>query len=203
MDKVDLKKAMKPYWSPPLGRFEMVEVPRLNFLMVDGRGDPSTAPGYANAVQWLFSASYAVKFASKAQGRDYTVAPLEGLWWADDMASYVTGDRENWLWTMMVMQPDWVSAEDVSAAISKAGAKLGTPPPSLRFEPFAEGLCAQIMHICPYSEEAPTIARLHDEFLPANGLKARGHHHEIYLGDPRRLPADKLRTVIRQPVERA
>ena len=202
MDKVDFKKLMKPYWQPPADRFTVVEVPRLNFLMVDGQGDPNTSADYMAAMQWLYGVSYAVKFASKAAGKDYGVAPLEALWWADDMSSFVTGDRAQWRWTTMIMQPDWTTAEMLDAAITKTRAKLGVPPASLRLEPLEEGLSVQIMHIGPYSEEGPTIARLHGEYLPANGFKERGHHHEIYLGDPRRTAPDKLRTVLRQPVER-
>lgn len=203
MDKLDLKAAMKPYWAPPADRFTIVDVPRLNFLMIDGAGDPNTAPAYAEAVQWLFSMSYAIKFAAKAAGRDYTVAPLEGLWWADDWADFAAGRRERWQWTSLLMQPDWITPEMVAAARAKTEAKLGTAPVTLRFEPFEEGLSVQIMHIGPFSAEAPTIKRLHEEFLPANGLVETGRHHEIYLSDPRRTAPEKLRTVLRQPVRRA
>ena len=200
MDKLDFKKVMKAYWQPPVGKFVVVEVPRLSFLKVDGKGDPNTAAEYTTAVQWLYSTSYALKFASKAAGRDYSVAPLEGLWWAEDMASFTSGDKSQWLWTAMIMQPDWIDAEAVRAALDKTKGKLGEPPPSLRLEPFEEGLSVQTMHLGPYAAEAPTIARLHQEFLPANGLVENGHHHEIYISDPGRTAPEKLRTVIRQPV---
>lgn len=200
MDKLDFKKVMKAYWQPPVGKFVVVEVPRLSFLKVDGKGDPNTAAEYTTAVQWLYSTSYALKFASKAAGRDYGVAPLEGLWWAEDMASFTSGEKSKWLWTAMIMQPDWIDAEAVSAALDKTKGKLGEPPPSLRLEPFEEGLSVQTMHLGPYAAEGPTIARLHQEFLPANGLVENGHHHEIYISDPGRTAPEKLRTVIRQPV---
>lgn len=202
MEKVDFKKLMKPYWQPPVGEFVVVEVPRLSFLMVDGKGDPNSAVEYATAVQWLYSVSYALKFASKAAGRDYGVGPLEGLWWAEDMASFVARDKSRWLWTMMIMQPGWIDADGFAAALAKTTGKLGEAPDSLRLEGFEEGLCVQTMHIGPYDAEGPTIGRLHGEFLPANGLVETGHHHEIYIGDPRRTAPEKLKTVIRQPVRR-
>ena len=202
MEKIDFKKAMKPYWQPPADRFTVVEVPRLSFLMIDGQGDPN-GPAFAEATAWLYSVSYTLKFVSKADGRDYGVAPLEGLWWADDMTSFVAGDRAKWRWTAMIMQPDWITGPMLEAAIAKARTKLGTVPASLRLEPLEEGLSVQIMHVGPYDAEKPTIARLHAEYLPASGLEARGRHHEIYLGDPRRTAPEKLRTVIRQPVRRA
>lgn len=200
VEKVDLGKAMKPFWHPPAGRFVVVTVPKLNFLMVDGQGDPNTAPAYAAAVQWLFTMSYTLKFMSKAQGRDYSVAPLEGLWWTPDIQDFSAENKAAWHWTAMIMQPDWINADMVAAALPKARAKLGEPPASLRFESFGEGLSVQTMFVGPYAEEGPTIARLHQEFLPANGLVETGHHHEIYLSDPRRTPPEKLKTVIRQPV---
>lgn len=201
-DKIDFKKLMKPYWQPPVGEFVVVEVPRLGFLMVDGKGDPNTAVEYSTALQWLYTMSYTLKFTSKAAGRDYGVAPLEGLWWAEDMASFTTGDKGSWLWTAMIMQPDWIDIAAYEAALTKARVKLGEPPPSLRLETFEEGLSVQTMHIGPYSAEAPTIAKLHSEFLPANGLTENGHHHEIYISDPGRTAPEKLKTVIRQPVRR-
>ncbi len=201
-DKVDFKKIMKPYWQPPVGEFVVVEVPRLSFLMVDGRGDPNTAEDYATALKWLYSISYGLKFASKAAGRDYGVAPLEGLWWADDMTSFASGDKSKWSWTAMIMQPDWIDETAVAATLERTKGRLAQPPPSLRLETFEEGLSVQTMHIGPYAAEGPTIARLHQEFLPANGFVENGHHHEIYISDPGRTAPDKLKTVIRQPVRR-
>lgn len=142
MDKLDFKKVMKVYWQPPVGQFVVVEVPRFSFLKVDGKGDPNSAVEYRTAVQWLFSMSYALKFASKAAGRDYGVAPLEGLWWAEDMASFTQADKSDWLWTAMILQPDWIGAAAYAAALDKARRKLGEPPGSLRLEPFEEGLSA-------------------------------------------------------------
>ncbi|MBN9036610.1 MAG: GyrI-like domain-containing protein [Rhizobiales bacterium] len=203
MEKLDFRKTMKALWQPPVGRFTIVDVPKMQFAMVDGKGDPNVSEDYKAAVQWLYGVSYALKFASKRElGRDYTVAPLEGLWWADDMADFVRGDKSRWQWTMMIMQPDWIARPMFDAAVARAREKLGTPPPGLRLEDYDEGLSVQVMHVGPYSAEGPTLARLHGEFLPANGLKETGRHHEIYIGDPRRTAPEKLKTVLRQPVRR-
>ena len=194
---------MKAFWQPPAGVFSLVDVPKLQFAMIDGKGDPNTSEEYRHAIEWLYSVSYPLKFMSKKElGKDYGVAPLEGLWWAEDMSSFLTGDKDLWSWTMMIMQPDWIPAEMFEAALEKARAKLGQPPESLRLQSFHEGLAVQIMHIGPNSAEGPTILRLHEEFLPANGLVESGKHHEIYLGDPRKAAPEKLKTVIRQPVKK-
>ena len=204
MQKLDWKKDLKALYQPSPKGFVLVDVPAMNFLMVDGEGDPNTAAAYKSAVEWLYSVSYPVKFASKKElGRDYTVFPLEGLWWADDMETFLTREKAAWKWTMMIAQPDWITPAMIEAAIGRARAKLGEPPSTLRFERHDEGLSVQIMHIGPYDAEGPVLARLHHDFLPANGLIETGHHHEIYLGDPRRSAPEKLKTILRQPVRRA
>lgn len=204
MEKVDFRKTMKALWQPPADRFTVVEVPRMRFAMVDGRGDPNTAPAYREAVEWLYSVSYPIKFMSKKDlGRDYAVMPLEGLWWADDMATFVSREKDRWSWTMMIMQPDWITPEMFAAAVEKACAKRGAAPGTLRLADYEEGLSVQIMHVGSYDDEGPVLKRLHEEFLPANGLRETGHHHEIYISDPRRTAPEKLRTVLRQPVRRA
>ncbi len=203
MEKIDFRKTMKTLWHPTAKDFSIVEVPAMQFAMIDGKGDPNVSPDYAAAVQWLYGLSYTLKFMSKKElQRDYTVPPLEGLWWAEDLAVFTAGDRADWQWTMMIMQPDWITRAMFNTAIEKVKGKQGEPPASLRLETYDEGLSVQIMHIGPYSAEAPTIARLHDEFLPANGLTETGNHHEIYLSDPRRTAPEKLKTVLRQPVKR-
>ncbi len=203
MEKVDFKRSMKALWQPAVGVFSLIDVPKLQFAMVDGKGDPNTSEEYRHAIEWLYSVSYPLKFMSKKElGKDYGVAPLEGLWWAESMSSFLTGEKDLWSWTMMIMQPDWITGEMFKAALGKARAKLGEQPVSLRLQSLHEGLSVQIMHIGPYSAEGPTILRLHEEFLPANGLVENGQHHEIYLGDPRKAAPEKLRTVIRQPVKK-
>ncbi len=202
--KLDLKKEMKEFWLPPREPV-IVKVPAMNFLMIDGEGDPNTAQQYQDAVQALYSVAYTIKFALKksAKGVDYTVPPLEGLWWVDNMELFSVERKSDWKWTMMIMQPGAVTEALVKRAVEEAGKKKELPALSrLRFECFEEGPSAQIMHIGPYAAEKPTVARLH-AFIQANGYRRRGKHHEIYLSDPRRGDPAKMKTVIRQPVERA
>lgn len=200
MEKTDFKKTLKDLYQPSAKDFAVVEVPSMQFLMIDGQGAPE-GEAYAEAVGWLYAVAYPVKFASKNQmKKDFVVPPLEGLWWAEDLGVFISGERDAWQWTMMIMQPEWITASMYEHGVSKAEEKLGDAPSSLRLETFAEGLSVQILHIGPYADEAPTIARLHNEFLPANGYVETGHHHEIYLGDPRKTAPEKLKTVIRQPV---
>jgi hypothetical protein len=200
MLKVDIKKTRGDYFKAPQDEFVLIDVPRFNFVMVDGQGDPNASPDYEAAVSALYATSYKLKFMSKASGRDYVVPPLQGLWWADDMADFVARRKDRWRWTMMVMLPDWVTASAFAEAVETFRAKYGPVPGTLRFEAFEEGRCAQILHIGSYDDEAPTIHRLHHAFLPANGLVENGKHHEIYLGDPRRSAPSKLKTILRQPV---
>jgi len=202
--KADLKKEMPEYFGPPLKDFVLLDVPELGFLMVDGKGDPGTAKSYVDAVEALYSVSYGVKFASKKESaRDYVVAPLEGLWWADDPSAFVKGTRDEWRWTMMIMQPEWITSAMVSDAVERSGGKKDLPAlPLLRFDHLHEGLSLQIMHIGSYGAEGPTLARLHNEYMPDRGYTFNGPHHEIYLSDPRKTPAEKLRTVLRQPVKK-
>lgn len=202
MEKIDFKKQRKHLYAPSAKDFSRVTVPDMFFVMVDGEGDPNTSEAFSVAAQWLYGVCYPLKFLSKKQlQKDYVVPPLEGLWWADDMADFVSGAKERWKWTLMIMTPDWITPEMFEEAVAKAEAKQGPRPASLRLETYSEGDCVQIMHIGPYSEEAPTIARLHGEYLPENGLEARGLHHEIYIGDPRKTAPEKLKTVLRQPVK--
>jgi hypothetical protein len=169
--------------------------------MVDGRGDPNTSESYAEAVAALFAVSYAVKFASKRQlGRDYVVGPLEGLWSADDPAKFVDRAKDEWEWTMMVTQPEWVTPSMVDDAIAAKGDLPAVR--RLRFARYAEGLAVQVLHIGSFDDEGPVLERLHHEFMPENGLAFNGPHHEIYLSDPRRTEPAKLRTILRQPVTR-
>jgi hypothetical protein len=202
MEKIDFKKTLKSLYVPPSKDFEVVDVPKMKFIKVDGDGSPGNAE-YMAAISWLYPLSYGLKFSSKKTlGKDYVVPPLEGLWWADDMTAYTSDRRDEWLWTMMIMQPEWISDDMYSASLENTVSKQGVPPETLRFELFEEGLSVQILHIGPYEEEAPTIARMHNEYMPENGLAENGHHHEIYLSDPRRTAPEKLRTVLRHPVRR-
>jgi hypothetical protein len=202
MLKVDLKRELKHLYQPAATRFELVDVPPMSFLMVDGRGDPNIAPEYGEAIEALFSLSYTLKFTVKKEmGVDYGVMPLEGLWWAENMEVFATGDKDAWDWTAMIMQPEWVSAEMVEEARGQLARKKSLPAlPRCRFECYHEGLSVQIMHVGPYAAEAPTIERMHGSFIPEHGYVPGGKHHEIYLSDPGRTAPEKLKTIIRQPV---
>lgn len=200
--KLDFKKTMKPHFHPPIGEFADIDVPELRFVMVDGVGDPNTSPAYRRALEWLYSTSYAMKFAAKnTLERDYVVPPLEGLWWADDPQDFVRRNKDAWQWTMMIMVPDLVTDQMFAAAVQKASQKLGATPSTFRLATRCEGHCLQTMHIGSYDEEGPTLMRLHDGIMPARNLTFNGPHHEIYIGDPRRAAKDRLKTVLRQPVK--
>jgi hypothetical protein len=200
MDKLDLKKERKALFSAPLNRFELIEAPPVAYLMADGHGDPNTAPEYRLAVESLYSTAYAIKFLCKDQGRDFVVAPLEGLWSAPDPESFTARRKHEWDWTMMVMVPDYVDQGLFQEGRGRSERKLGRLSPSLRLEVLAEGLCFQALHVGSYDDEGPLLAGLHGELMPKGGYDFAGPHHEVYLSDPRRVPAEKLRTVIRQPV---
>lgn len=204
MIKIDFKKEYRHLYDPSSRDFTLVDVPPMNFLMIDGQGDPNTSAEYAAALNALYSLAYTLKFKSKKEcAIDYTVPPLEGLWWAEDMAGAfeVTTDKDAWLWTMMIMAPEHITPEMVEAARAEAARKKDLPAlPRLRLETYHEGLSVQIMHIGPYSAEGPTLHRLHHEFMPQNGLTFAGKHHELYIGDPTRTAPEKLKTVLRQPV---
>jgi hypothetical protein len=200
MDKYDVRKQFKELYAPRARDFEVVTVPPMNYLMLDGEGNPGTAPAYAAALEALYSVSYAVKFASKHAGRDYVVGPLEGLWTADNPDAFTRGEKDSWKWTMMISQPDWIGPAGIRDGIAKAAAKNAPGLDRLRLETLEEGLAVQILHIGSYDDEGPTLHRLHHEFMPASGFGFAGPHHEIYLSDPRRVVPEKLRTILRQPV---
>ena len=205
--KIDLRKELKHLYNPPAQQVVTVDVPALNVLMIDGKGDPNTALDYQQAVEALFGLAYGLKFAAKKAGHDFAVMPLEGLWWMDEMGEKYgdvdfTADKSRWLWTMLMVQPDVVTGAMVEAATAELRKKKNLPAlDKVRFETFHEGLCAQIMHIGSYSAEKPTIDRLH-AYIDEHGYQLSGKHHEIYVGDPRRTAPEKLRTVIRQPMQR-
>ncbi|MEJ2758934.1 MAG: GyrI-like domain-containing protein [Anaerolineales bacterium] len=204
MEKIDFKKTLKHLYRPSGKDFSIVEVPEMQFLMVDGRGDPNTATEYQQAVEALYGTAYKLKFASKKQmERDYVVPPLEGLWWAEDMETFITREKDQWSWRMMIMTPDWIG-EEMFRQVVETIASGKEPPAALekvRLERYHEGLSAQIMHIGSYDDEGPTLARLHQTWLPENSYTENGLHHEIDLSDPRRVAPEKLKTVLRQPVK--
>lgn len=199
MAKVDWRKEYRELYSPSAKAPAMVEVPALQFLMMDGQGDPNSGD-YGEAMGALYGVGYTLKFMLKADGHDWVVMPPEALWWADDMDDFITGDKSNWQWTAMMMQPGVVTEEHFAAAVEQVREKKDPPGlERLRFETYEEGPSAQIMHLGPYSEEGSTVEKLH-AFIEEQGYARRGKHHEIYLGDPRRTKPEKLKTVLRQPV---
>lgn len=204
MSKVDFKKEYKELYVPPKD-FVFVDVPEMQFLMVDGHGDPNVAQEYQEALEALYAVAYKIKFSSKKQlERDYVVPPLEGLWWAEDMETFTTArDKSQWDWTMMIMTPEWISPEIFVEAVEQV--RKGKNPAALdkvRLESYQEGLSIQIMHVGSYDDEGPTLLKLHTKFLPENGYVENGKHHEIYLSDPRKVAPEKLKTVLRQPVSK-
>lgn len=202
MEKLDLKKSRKALFTAPLNRFVPIDVPPVSYLMVDGHGDPNAAPAYKLAVESLYTTAYTIKFSCKAIGKDFVVAPLQGLWSAPDPESFVARRKDEWDWTMMIMAPDHVDDETFLAARIRAREKLGALPGSLRLERLEEGLCLQALHVGSYDDEGPLLATLHKEIMPSGGYDFNGPHHEVYLSDPRKTPPEKLKTVIRQPVRR-
>lgn len=201
MEKIDFKKQLKELYKPSSKEVSIVNVPKMNYLMIDGKGNPGTSKVFQKAIEALFSVSYNLKFfVKKNKDIDYGVLPLEGLWWADNMEDFVTSNKENWQWKLLIMQPDFISEENVKDAISEVEKKKALNAlPKLRFESYDEGRAAQIMHIGPFSEEGPTIQKIH-KYIEDSGHKFNGDHHEIYLNDIRRVHAEKMKTILRQPI---
>jgi hypothetical protein len=201
MNKIDLKKEWKELYRPSAKQVSIVDVPPLNYLMIDGRGDPNIAQEYKDAVETLYAVAYTLKFMLKKGeiSQDYVVMPLQGLWWVENMADFSVEKKGDWQWTMMILQPQPVTETMFEEAVAQAAKKKNPPAlAKIRFESLHEGTSAQIMHIGPYADEAPNIAKIH-QFIAENGDQLHGKHHEIYLSDPRRAAPEKLKTIIRQP----
>lgn len=200
--KIDFKKTLD-FYGARHREFRIVEVPPLQYLMVDGHGDPNTSDEYADAISVLYPVAYKLKFASrKYLGQDYVVPPLEALWWAADMDLFTSArDKSQWDWTVMIMVPDWITTTMFEDAVAVTARKLSPGKlDTIRTETLHEGLCVQTLHIGPYDDEADLLAELHGRFVPEAGLRMTGKHHEIYLSDARRVEPAKLRTILRQPV---
>ncbi len=201
MAKQDYKKIYKALYKPGKAP-EVVDVPEFNFLMIDGVGDPNTAQSYQEAVGALYKLAYGIRFFMRDQGVDFGVMPLEGLWWVEDLADFSYDDKSNWHWTMMIMQPEGVTAEVVEAVREQVRNKHDPPRlDEIRFEAYHEGLSVQMMHVGPYADEPPNIERMH-AFMAEQGYEPHMKHHEIYLKDPNRTAPDKLLTVLRHPVQK-
>jgi hypothetical protein len=200
--KIDFKKTLDSYQAKQ-GEFRIITVPRLQYLMVDGQGDPNTTTEYSEAISALYPVAYKLKFASKIElQKDYVVPPLEGLWWASDMAFFTAGrDKSRWQWTLMLLVPDWITTEfflSVKAKIAAKNAPAHLEKVRLAF--LEEEKCVQTLHIGSYDEEGAILAKMHHEFIPNNGLKMTQKHHEIYFSDFRKVEPQKMRTILRQPV---
>ena len=202
MEKVDYKKELKQLYLPSSKEVSVVQVPKQQFIMIDGQGDPNTSKEFREAVEALFSTAYALKFMVKKgeTGIDYGVMPLEGLWWSDDMTTFSVGNKSDWKWTLMIMQPEFVTRDLFAIALQQVKNKKNLNALSkLRLEAFIEGKAAQILYVGPFSEEGPTIEDIHS-YIKENGYRVSGKHHEIYLSDIRKTAPEKLKTIIRQPV---
>ena len=201
MGKIDLKKEFKAFYNPTAKEVTLIDIPKMNFIMIDGQGAPES-PQFAQSIEALYPIAYGIKFdKKKTDGTDYGVMPLEGLFWADDMAVFMpeTADRSKWQWTLMIMQPDFITAADFNKVKEDAGKKKdNTFIKKVRFESYTEGKSVQIMHIGPYAAEGSNIQKLHHKIKEIGG-KLTGRHHEIYLSDPHRAAPDKMKTVVRQP----
>ena len=200
MEKIDLKKELKQLYNPSAKEVSIVDVPDMNFLMIDGEGAP-TSQQYAASIQTLYPIAYTLKFmVKKGKGIDYGVLPLEGLWWVDDMAQFNAQNKDAWKWTSMIMQPKYVTEADYKAALEQVKKKKLPMLDKVRFECFHEGKAAQIMHIGPFSAEETNIQKIHAT-IKASGHQLSGKHHEIYLSNPATTAPEKLKTVIRQPMK--
>lgn len=211
MKTLDLKKQYKYLYQPSAKKIETVQVPRLQFAMIDGEiekgSEPGKSPSFAEATQAMYSMAYTLKFMikkRKTNAIDYPVMALEGLWWVEDGLFDITV-KDNWSYTLMILQPDVVTADIFEEAREQVRRKRGDSP-SLsrgRLGSFEEGLCVQTMHLGPYATEPATIDRMR-EYMQEHGLKdnvgPNGKHHEIYMSDPRRVAPDKVKTVLRHPV---
>lgn len=197
------RKELEQLYLPPVGEFVEVDVPEMQFFMVDGAGSPDDEPFQA-AVQWLFWSVHPIKqVARKRMGAKFVEPPLEGLWWADDMADFAALRKDRFKWRMMIPAPPWADDAMWANAVAEVAERHGEPPVTLRLDRYAEGRCLQTMHVGPWDVDGPGVAhRLHSEELPARGLEPDGWHHEIYLNDPRRTAPAKRKTVLRQPVRR-
>lgn len=211
MTKIDMKKEDRCCYSGRKGRFDLVSVPEMNFLQIDGKGDPNTSKAFSSAVASLFALSYNLKFYSKLKReRDYAVMPLEALWWAADEAVFQRLEKDEWLWTAMIRQPDWIDQELLDIVLEETVEKINRKREAatdeqtlrkVRLARWSEGDCVQTLHLGSFDAEGPVLAEMHDTFIPGLGGRMRGKHHEIYLSDLRRTPSDRLRTILRQPVE--
>lgn len=203
MHKIDLKQDWKPYYAASARKPALIDVPKRKYLMIDGQGDPNTNPEFQDAIQALYGVAYTLKFSLKMgpEQIDYPVMALDGLWWTDT-EPFSAADKAAWKWTLMIAQPDVITAAMVRTAKAKVKERKGLARvDDIRLESWREGKAVQMMHIGPYSEEGPTIEKM-QQFAAEQGYQLAGKHHEIYFSDPRRTKPEKLKTLLRHPVRK-
>jgi len=202
-NKIDFKKELNELYAPSSKEISVVKVPKLNFLSIDGKGDPNTSEDYKEAIEALFSVAFKIKFTAKKElDKDYAVMPLEGLWWTENMSKFSINDKSSWLWKALIMQPDFITQKIYQKAANEVKAKKNLPGlGKIKLETLDEGLSAQILYIGPFSGEKQTIQRIHD-FIQEQAGSLTQKHHEIYLSDPRKTAPEKLKTIIRQPFKK-
>jgi hypothetical protein len=208
--KLDLKKQYKSLYNPTSKQVTTIQVPRFNFIMIDGTILANTpvaeAPDYLGALETLYGLSYTLKFMIKKRKQNpinYPVMPLEGLWWTKDShKKFTVSHKEDWFFTAMIMQPELITQKLFEEAREQLRVKKNPARiTEARFESLEEGMVMQIMHLGPYSEEPVTIEKM-VTFAAEKGYRVHGRHHEIYLGDPRRTKPEKLKTVLRHPIKK-
>jgi len=203
-ETIDLKKTLNSFYNPP-AKPALVDVPSFNYLQVDGAGNPNNNPHFADATASLYALAYTIRFAYKAAlDAAYTVMPLEGLWWSEDMSTFVGREKDQWQWTLMILQPDFITPELVVQCREEALRKKKLSPEqnaALRFEPYHAGTCVTMMHTGSYDDETDNIAWMH-RYAAEQGYKLHGLHQEIYLSDPRKVAPEKMKTILRQPVQK-
>ena len=198
--KWDAKQDLRSLYAPKNRQFELVNVPELTYLSVDGVGDPD-GEEFQRAIRSVYPVAYGVKFMSKRTlGRDYVVPPLEALWWADEPSVFASGNREAWKWTVLILLPAWITQEDVDTVIHDLETKDRKPECPVAVRTTLEGESFQALHVGPFSAEGPVLSDLHNSLMPRLGKTFAGPHHEIYLSDFRKTAPEKLKTILRQPV---
>ena len=202
--KLDYKKKY-PLLYKPKNKPSIIEIPDMKFFMVDGKGDPNSAKEYKEAIEALYAVSYALKMKiikKEEPEKDYVVPPLEGLWYIDDMSKWVETSKDEWKWTMMIRIPDYVTSEQLEKAREIAEkTKKPVALSKIYVKNYQEKTVVQMMHIGSYAEEHENIMKIH-QYAKENGYSISGHHHEIYLSDPRKTDPAKLKTIIRQPIRK-
>lgn len=206
----DYKKEYKEFYMPPK-KPQLVEIPKMNFLAVRGKGDPNQPEGeYKKSIGMLYAVAYTIKMSRLANKKiegyfDYVVPPLEGLWWQDGVKGIDYCRKQDFQWLSMIRLPDFVGFDDFRWALAEAEKKKNKDFSKVKFLTLEEELCVQCMHIGSYDEEIKTVEVM-DKFISENGYKSdfseNRRHHEIYLSDVRRCKPENLKTVIRHPVKR-